>query len=108
VADEVDPAMEPEKPASFQPKSDRALANPLGQELRPRDDAVLSRGEVSDQAVDRSRMHNFATGASSVAGGSLFTIVVHNVPSESVDASIGKLCMSIGSPPAPSMPPARV
>jgi hypothetical protein len=100
--------MEPQKPASLQAKSDRALANPQGQELRPRDDAVLPRGEVSDQAVDRSGMHNFATGARSVAGAMLLTVAVHNVPAECVDSSIVKLCMWIGSPPAASMPPARL
>jgi hypothetical protein len=108
VADEVDPAMEAEEPASLQPKSDRAPADPQGEELRPRDDAVLPRGEVSDQAVDRSRMHNFATGACSFAAATLFTVAIHNVASACVDSSIVKLGMWVGSPPAASMPPARL
>jgi hypothetical protein len=108
MADEVDPAMEPEEPASLQPKSDRARADPQGEELRPRDDAVLPRGEVSDQAVDRSRMHNFATRAPSFAGATLFTVEIHNVASECVDPWVVRLCMWIGSPAAASMPPDAV
>ena len=85
--------MEPQKPASLQAKSDRALANPQGQELRPRDDAVLPRGEISDQAVDPSRMHNFASGAHPFTSATLFTVAIHNFASECVDSSIVKLCM---------------